>query len=159
MKLMLYTSNKDIAERELTKLHSKGKAAIMKPAVKGYKVYQADELNSKEADMNFNEYQEFCMNTAIYPNRHKNVQHTALGLAGEAGEFANKVKKVQRDQGGRITHESREAMAEELGDALWYIAMAADEINLSLESIVKKNVDKLTSRKSRGVFGGSGDKR
>jgi len=109
--------------------------------------------------MNFNEYQEFCMTTAIYPKRHKNVQYTALGLAGESGEFANKVKKVERDSGGRITHESREAMAEELGDALWYIAMAADEINYSLETIVKKNVSKLTSRKERGMVGGSGDNR
>jgi NTP pyrophosphatase (non-canonical NTP hydrolase) len=109
--------------------------------------------------MNFDGYQDFCITTAIYPKRHQNVQYVALGLAGETGEFVNKVKKVERDNGGRITHESREALAEELGDILWYVAMAADEINLSLESIVKNNIAKLTGRTERNTIRGNGDKR
>ncbi len=109
--------------------------------------------------MTMNEYQKFCMTTAIYPDRHRNVPYVALGLSGEAGEFANRVKKVIRDNGGRINNTSRDSMAEELGDTLWYIAMAADEINLSLETIAKRNITKLSSRLTRGVISGDGDNR
>ena len=109
--------------------------------------------------MEFNEYQQKAMETAVYPKRHRNVQYTALGLSGESGEFANKVKKVERDAGGRITQENREGMAEELGDALWYIALAADEINLSLETIAIRNLEKLLRRKIRNTLHGEGDDR
>ena len=104
-------------------------------------------------------YQDEAMKTAIYPERHRNPQYPALGLCGEAGEVANKVKKIYRDAGGRIEHESREALAEELGDVLWYVALLADEINLSLNNIAVRNLLKLRDRHSREAIHGSGDKR
>jgi NTP pyrophosphatase (non-canonical NTP hydrolase) len=77
-----------------------------------------------------------------------------LGLVGEAGEFANKVKKITRD--GDYNHF---ALMRELGDILWYIAMAADELGISLETIAWDNIEKLTERKIRGTLHGEGDNR
>lgn len=105
-----------------------------------------------------NEYQEFTRTTAIYP-KDEALWYTTLGLVGEAGEIANKVKKIIRDKGGIPTPVDKEEISKELGDVMWYIARLADELGGSLQWIVEKNVDKLSSRKERGVIGGSGDNR
>ena len=73
------------------------------------------------------EYQSFALTTAIYPNRRKNIVYPSLGLVGEAGEVAEKVKKVLRDQGGVVNDTTREAIALELSDVCWYMATLADE--------------------------------
>lgn len=99
-------------------------------------------------------YQELAKQTAIYPEEHK-VTYPLLGLTGEVGEFANKYKKVLRD--GKEF--SREDMASELGDILWYLSAIATDAGLDLEYIAEANLDKLGSRKERGVLGGSGDTR
>jgi NTP pyrophosphatase (non-canonical NTP hydrolase) len=96
--------------------------------------------------MNFEEYQDAASVTALYPNRLKNLEDPTLGLAGEAGEVANIVKKIQRDFGGEITDEIRAKLKDELGDVLWYISACADELNLTLTEIAEFNVEKLAKR-------------
>ena len=108
--------------------------------------------------MNFSEYQERAMATAIYPSDYK-VIYPALGLVGEVGEIANKVKKIIRDDDGKITKERREDLAGEISDTLWYIAALATDLGLNLDDIAKENLEKLASRQERGVLGGSGDTR
>lgn len=103
------------------------------------------------------EYQEKAVVTAIYPEQYK-ILYPALGL-GEAGEVQNKIKKIYRDCGGQWSADNRIAVAEELGDLLWYIAVLAQDLNVSLGYIAANNLDKLASRKDRGVLGGSGDSR
>ncbi len=108
--------------------------------------------------MDFNDYQHNARQTAIYPSDQA-IAYCALGLTGEAGEVADKIKKIIRDKGGKFTEEDREEIAKELGDVLWYIANLSFEMNLSLDHVAKKNIEKLSSRLERGVLGGSGDNR
>ena len=96
--------------------------------------------------MKFEEYQAEAKQTALYPNRLKNLEYPTLGLAGEAGEVANIVKKIQRDHGGMITDETRIKLKDELGDVLWYISACADELGLTLEEIAEFNIGKLAKR-------------
>jgi NTP pyrophosphatase (non-canonical NTP hydrolase) len=106
-----------------------------------------------------NDYQQAALETAIYPNRGSNFAYPALGLAGESGEVADKLKKVIRDYDGVLTDPVREAVAKEVGDVLWYAAVLASEIDYSLEEICQINLDKLRSRKERGTLSGNGDNR
>ena len=105
-----------------------------------------------ESKMTFDEYQEFARLTAIYPEDVK-VVYPTLGLCGEAGEVAEKIKKHMRD--GR----SLVGVGLELGDVLWYISALADDLGITLEEIAQANIDKLASRMERGKLGGSGDER
>ncbi len=109
--------------------------------------------------MTFEEYQKESRKTAIYPNKDNNFVYPVLGLAGEVGEVAEKVKKVFRDDGGVISDERKVALKGELGDVLWYVAQLATELGLSLEDVAKGNIEKLFSRKERGTLKGSGDTR
>jgi NTP pyrophosphatase (non-canonical NTP hydrolase) len=104
------------------------------------------------------EYQRLSRRTAEYP-RDAWLAYPALGLAGEAGEVAEHAKKAIRDDGGEVTPERRDAMAKELGDVLWYVAQLASELDLDLDEIAQRNLDKLLSRQQRGVLFGSGDDR
>jgi NTP pyrophosphatase (non-canonical NTP hydrolase) len=99
--------------------------------------------------MKFEEYQEEAKQTALYPRRLQNLEYPTLGLAGEAGEVANIVKKIQRDFGGEITDETRAKLKDELGDVLWYISACADELGLTLAEIAEFNVAKLAARHQR----------
>ena len=109
--------------------------------------------------MRFSEYQARSRATAVYPDAGSNLVYPALGLCGEAGETAEKVKKAIRDDGGTLTEERREAIAAELGDVLWYVAQLATEADLDLEEIAEANLEKLASRQRRSVLHGSGDER
>jgi NTP pyrophosphatase (non-canonical NTP hydrolase) len=109
--------------------------------------------------MLISEYQELSRRTATYPGAGDNIVYPTLGLAGEAGEVAEKVKKLLRDDDGVMDDERREALAGELGDVLWYVAQVATEAGLDLEEIAQGNLDKLLSRQRRGVLSGSGDSR
>lgn len=102
--------------------------------------------------MTFNEYQEFARSTSIYPQKNK-VIYPTLGLCGEAGEVAEKVKKSIRDG------KSLEGVGLELGDVLWYISALADDLGVTLEEVAQANVDKLKSRMIRNKIKGSGDNR
>ena len=99
--------------------------------------------------LTFEEYQASAKQTALYPNRLKNLEYPTLGLAGEAGEVANIVKKIQRDYGGEITDEIRAKLKDELGDVLWYISACADELGLTLTEIAEFNIAKLAKRHNR----------
>lgn len=99
--------------------------------------------------MKFEEYQIEAQSTALYPDRLNNIGYPTLGLAGEAGEVANIVKKIQRDFGGVITDEIRGKLKDELGDVLWYISACADELGLTLDEIAEYNVQKLAKRHGR----------
>lgn len=85
--------------------------------------------------------------------------YPVLGLVGEAGEIANKLKKVARDNEGRWEPDLTEDYEKEVGDVLWYVAAVATGLKSSLGTIGSKNIAKLFSRKARGVLGGSGDNR
>ncbi len=109
--------------------------------------------------MELNEYQNRARTTALYPNVGMNPIYPTLGLSGEAGEVAEKVKKVLRDKGGVFDDESRNSIMLELGDVLWYISLLSDELGFTLEEIAMQNLQKLLSRSSRGKISGSGDDR
>lgn len=109
--------------------------------------------------MNFDEYQKKSRKTAIYPDAGNNFIYPTLGLAGEAGEVAEKIKKVIRDKGGKIDEETRGAIKKELGDVLWYVSQIATELNISLEEAASGNISKLYDRMERDKLGGSGDNR
>ena len=108
--------------------------------------------------MEVNEYQRMALETAVYPKEYK-IIYPALGLAGEAGEAVDKIKKVLRDNNGEFTDEKKKEIALELGDLSWYLAVEANDIGYTLEEIFQMNYDKLKSRQKRGVLGGSGDNR
>ena len=82
-----------------------------------------------------------------------------LGLTGEAGETADKIKKILRDKNGVISDEDREAISKELGDTLWYLTSIARYLDLPLSEVAKKNVDKLEDRYQRNKIHGAGDER
>lgn len=109
--------------------------------------------------MNFQDYQEQAKTTALYPNAGNNPYYPAMGLAGEVGEVLNRVKKIMRDHDGTITDEYRTILHKELGDVLWYIATLSTELGLDLSEVAQGNLDKLASRKERGVITGDGDNR
>lgn len=109
--------------------------------------------------MDFSEYQKESRKTALYPDAGNNFVYPTLGLVGEAGEVADKLKKTIRDDDNVITDVKKKEVEKELGDVLWYIAQVASELDLSLDDVAQKNLEKLFSRKERGVLGGSGDNR
>ena len=108
--------------------------------------------------MKFSEYAEAAAETAIYPSTHR-ILYPALGMAGEAGEVANKVKKIIRDGVNNQPEDWREQLASEIGDVLWYCAALAHDLNIPLATIAAQNKDKLAARKEKGTIGGSGDTR
>ncbi|MCP9928753.1 nucleoside triphosphate pyrophosphohydrolase family protein [Cyanobium sp. CH-040] len=104
-------------------------------------------------------YQRRSRATARYPDAGSNPIYPTLGLCGEAGEVADKVKKVIRDRGGEFSPEVKHALELELGDVLWYVAQLATELGLELDQVARANLDKLASRAARDVIGGEGDHR
>ena len=113
--------------------------------------------------MNLGEYQQAAHRTSLNTKYGEGdvapLIYPTLKLAGEAGEFAEKVGKILRDKGGRITDDDRTALADELGDVMWYVAEVATVLGLDLDDVGARNIDKLRSRAERGVIQGSGDRR
>jgi NTP pyrophosphatase (non-canonical NTP hydrolase) len=110
--------------------------------------------------MTFDEYQKQALTTAhntYEPLMEKTIW--AMGIAGEAGEVLEKWKKIVAYDDGKITPEKVADLKKELGDVVWYIAVFAHTLGLSLEEVMQLNVDKLKSRKQRGVIKGRGDNR
>lgn len=109
-----------------------------------------------------NDYQKGTRETSKYPGFGEGnwlaLSYLGLGL-GEAGEVQGKLKKVLRDDDGKVTWQRKGELIGELGDLLWYVARVADELGVDLETIGTMNLDKLRSRAERGVIGGSGDTR
>ena len=116
--------------------------------------------------MTVNEYQEAALATAVYPEQFR-VIYPALGMNGEAGEVADKIKKVIRDTALSIDangaiilpHDNRIELAKEIGDVLWYCAILANDLGLKLDDVAQMNINKLKSRQERGKLSGSGDNR
>lgn len=107
----------------------------------------------------FKKYQTDSRKTAGYPPIGHPIIYPVLGLSGEAGEISEKIKKIFRDKKGEITAEDKEMLKLELGDVLWYLTQIASELEVELEDVAQKNIEKLYSRMERGKLGGSGDKR
>lgn len=104
-----------------------------------------------------NGYQKLALETAVYPKEYKTI-YPALGMTGEAGEVADKVKKVLRDakvvrdgSGAIVLHDrQREELAKEVGDVLWYVAALSYDLGYTLDEIARMNYEKLKSRQQRG---------
>lgn len=109
--------------------------------------------------MDFNKYQELARNTAIYPIIGAPCIYPALGLAGEAGEVVEQIKKIFRDDDGDITKERLDMIIKELGDTLWYIANLAHELNIPLDYIATTNIEKLSQRRNNNKLHGNGSNR
>lgn len=113
--------------------------------------------------MTLNEYQLEAMKTAVYPTLGHPIVYPVLGLNGEAGEVAEKVKKLFRDRnyvpGDELPAEFCRVILKELGDVLWYVSETARQAGYTLEEVATHNIEKLTSREIRGVLHGSGDER
>ncbi|PIR87213.1 MAG: hypothetical protein COU11_01515 [Candidatus Harrisonbacteria bacterium CG10_big_fil_rev_8_21_14_0_10_49_15] len=109
--------------------------------------------------MTFDQYQEFTKKTAVYPTVGQSYVYPVMGLAGETGEVAEKVKKIFRDSDGVVTEERRDMIKKELGDVLWYVSQVAAEFGLSLEDVASHNMEKLLSRVETGTVKGDGDQR
>ncbi|MEO7364392.1 MAG: nucleoside triphosphate pyrophosphohydrolase family protein [Candidatus Saccharimonadales bacterium] len=110
--------------------------------------------------MTFEDYQKQALTTVLSTgDDFKDLLHWVLGLNGEAGEVAEKLKKIIRDKGGVVSDDDKIELAKELGDVLWYIAVFAEQLGVPLDIIAQQNLDKLASRKDRGMLGGSGDNR
>ncbi len=111
-----------------------------------------------------NEYEQGTLGTAIYPRLGhtrlpSGVVYTAMGLAGEAGETLNSLKKVIRDDDGEISDKRAQALADELGDVLYYVVRLANELGFSFDEIAELNATKLQRRKITGTLRGGGDGR
>lgn len=106
--------------------------------------------------VSLNEYQSAAAATAAYP---QGTSYPFLGLAGEAGEVSELAKKCIRDDKGIWSTERRAALKKELGDVMWYVAAIARDHGLTLSEIANGNLEKLYSRKERGVISGSGNDR
>jgi len=106
----------------------------------------------------FDEYQTEAIKTAIYPSTHR-IVYPALGLAGEVGEVAEKIKKVLRDECGIFGPTKRDEIKKEIGDVLWYIAALCEDLSISMDDAATENIAKLKSRQERGKLKGCGDNR
>jgi len=111
--------------------------------------------------LTLDEYQKRAMSTAIENNGDfvGSFLHRILGLVGEAGEVAEKVKKIIRDKDAKLDEADKQELAKELGDVLWYVQASADYLGISLQEIAEANLEKLSSRQARGKIKGSGDNR
>lgn len=112
-------------------------------------------------ELKFNDYQKVASATAVYPGQGEflGIVYCALKLSGEAGEVAEKIGKVMRDNNSIISEEKKYELSKELGDVLWYLSQLAKEFNIPLSTIAHRNTSKLMSRHERGMIHGSGDNR
>jgi NTP pyrophosphatase (non-canonical NTP hydrolase) len=109
--------------------------------------------------MNLNDYQTAALRTAAPRDKKNEFFHLVLGLVGESGEIAEKVKKIVRDHDSDFSKFDRADLTKELGDVLWHVAVIADYFDIPLEDVGTANITKLADRLKRGVIGGSGDNR
>jgi len=121
-------------------------------------------------EVNLNTYQEQAAQFAI----NTDLNHMMFGLVEEAGEAAGLLKRYHRGdekyqnlnviEGDKITATFlnpllRSSLEKELGDVLWYVAMTAHRLGLTLDQVATTNIHKLTDRQQRNVIKGEGDNR
>jgi NTP pyrophosphatase (non-canonical NTP hydrolase) len=109
--------------------------------------------------MNLNDYQQLALRTAAPKDKKNELFHLLLGLCGEAGEIAEKSKKIIRDHQSDFSKLDKDDLTKELGDVLWHLAVIADYFDIPFNDVGEKNIAKLADRLKRGVIGGSGDNR
>ena len=114
--------------------------------------------------MTFDEYQQAALKTDSFTKVTRDLSNDGfinkiLGICGETGEFADKIKKIRRDHGGKLTDADIEELKKELGDILWYVATTADYLELSFDDIAEANIAKLADRHKRNKISGAGDNR
>ena len=119
---------------------------------------QSNESNKYKKVSDLDMYQKVAITTAIYP-REQAIIYPTLGLTGEAGEVANKVKKIIRDGSNKNDDNLVSEIKSEIGDCLWYIAVLASDFNIKLSDIASTNLEKLANRKKNNTIHGSGDDR
>jgi NTP pyrophosphatase (non-canonical NTP hydrolase) len=114
-------------------------------------------------DLSLDVYQGMATKSASYPQLGSNMVYPALGLVGEAGEVAEKIKKLWRNKdimsSHKLTEEDKQAIIKELGDCMWYVAALACELRVNLSLVARQNIDKLRDRLDRGVIKSEGDNR
>ena len=106
--------------------------------------------------LTFNDYQKTTRETAIYKD---GIFYPALGLCGESGEVTDKIKKIYRDNNGIISEDNKEQLVKEMGDVLWYLANMATDLNVTLEDVARKNLEKIQIRQQKNLIHGEGDNR
>jgi NTP pyrophosphatase (non-canonical NTP hydrolase) len=111
--------------------------------------------------MEFDEYQKRATTTVTFDGKQKEYQlmYVTLGIAGEAGEIAEKIKKVMRNDDGVMSDEKREDLKKEIGDVLWYLSQLSRILGLSFSEVAEANLKKLADRKQRNVIKSTGDYR
>lgn len=124
--------------------------------------------------MQLNEYQDAASETAIYEDSVLHMvarltqnqmisalclQYTTLKMNGEAGEIAEEVGKMIRDDHGVLMMDRADRIRKEIGDVMWYCSQMARELGTPLDDIVVANIEKLRSRQERDALGGSGNER
>ena len=119
---------------------------------------QSNESNKYKKISDLDMYQKVALTTAIYP-REQAIIYPTLGLTGEAGEVANKVKKIIRDGSNSKDEKLVSEIKAEIGDCLWYIAVLANDFDIKLSDIASTNLEKLANRKKNNTIHGSGDTR
>jgi len=128
------------------------------------------ESSDRPPSISFDEYQTTAWKTAIFPgvttdvttmdnHPHPQWYYPVLGLCGEAGETAEKFKKIIRDKNSIIDEEDKKQIEKELGDILWYMSAICSLLEMKLSDVAKNNLEKLNSRMERGKLQGSGDDR
>jgi len=105
------------------------------------------------------QYEEFMQTSKHYPVDKLPITYPALGLNGEAGEVAEKVKKCWRDNKGVFTDEINKAILKELADVLWYIWACADDMGYTLDDVLLTSIQKVKERNETNTVHGSGDDR
>jgi NTP pyrophosphatase (non-canonical NTP hydrolase) len=108
--------------------------------------------------MKFSEFEAAALTTALYDDKYR-VMYPALGLAGETGEVLEKIKKVYRDNDGRLDSDKVDAIAKEIGDVLWYVAALCRDLDITMDDVAESVLAKLRSRAERNALRGSGDER
>lgn len=106
-----------------------------------------------------NDYQTKALRTAREKTAKDELFHLALGLCGESGEIAEKIKKNVRDHDSDLTKLDKKDIEKELGDVLWHVAVLADYFGIQLEDVAETNIQKLADRQRRNAIKGSGDNR
>lgn len=105
-------------------------------------------------------FQKLVRETTVYlgdTGSYTALSYVTLGLAGEAGEIANQVKKIARDDHAQLTWERRLKVVDELGDVFWYAIALCNELQIEPEDVLYMTGQKLRKRQAEGTI--KGDKR